>query len=58
MFYNLEKCIDGEWYLWAAYGVSEIDALVQAVWMFGRTGIPVRIRVTDSREDSEMPFDW
>jgi len=50
MFYILEKQIDGEWYEWGQYGVSEIHALVEAAWEFGKLGIPVRVTV--GREES------
>ncbi len=54
MFFILEKKIDGEFYEWGTYGVSEIHALVEAAWEFGKLGIPVRVTVgQEERADGE-----
>ena len=51
MFFILEKQIDGEWYEWGRYGVSEIHALVEAAWQFGKMGIPVRVTEVDAESE-------
>jgi len=54
MVFTLEKLIDGEWYEWGRYGVSEIHALIEAAWEFGKMGIPVRVTVgQEERADGE-----
>lgn len=54
MVFTLEKQIDGEWYEWGRYGVSEIHALVEAAWQFGKMGIPVRVTETQVKQKDKF----